>query len=103
MLLVMLLFTCLLLLLVFSSETVDPFIQMEQEQGDQVTSLFMKKILADQTMKKVQDEALQKQQDSPKANHRKNEIHIKKEKMKKSAHNQRYVENLFTLSFLAQP
>ena len=73
--------------------------QMTQEQKNEFTTHFMINMVADKGKKKAQDEAIQKQQEQTKLNLRKSEIWLEKDKKKKSAHTQRYMENLLKLLY----
>ena len=84
---------------IFSELQVDNFMQMTQEQKNEFTTHFMINMVADKGKKKAQDEAIQKQQEQTKLNLRKSEIWLEKDKMKKSAHTQRYMENLLKLLY----
>ena len=81
----------------FSTKAGEQYPNIEPVHKDQLASYFMMKLLQDKALKKAQDEAQLKQQELTKTNLRKNNICIEKEKLKKSALNQRYVENLLKL------
>ena len=59
----------------------------------------MKKMLQDEAVWKAQEEASYKQNQLTNENLRKNEIRIEKDKMKRSPHNQRYLETLLKLKY----
>ena len=59
----------------------------------------MKKMLQDEAVWKAQEEASYKQNQLTKQNLRKNKIRIEKDKMKRSPHNQRYLETLLKLKY----
>ena len=79
---------------IFSQEAMDIYPSIPTSQKDLLASHMFKKLLQDEAIKKAQDEAVKKQQDLTKENLRRNQICLVKEKLKKSIHNQKYMENL---------